>query len=173
MLAASIHPSPTIQPWPYKASDQDRYPSLNAVRNNSLINWISGVGAGTVTNMGGSFSGNQAITAAGQVVNSPNFFTQVNYNAALSVGVAASQGFLVTQINSGSGSLIGWDFGDISGASSARMLVGFDIQIFNPTNGVNWTENMATYLATPIPEPGSLLILGLGVALLALVRRQA
>ncbi len=143
-------------------------------RNTSLQNFIGAVGAGPVTLTGSTGSVNQSITAAGQIVNSPNTFSSVRYNAARVISTSG-QGFVVTETAAGTnqGSLIGWDFGDIVGSPSARMLVGFDIEIFNSTNGQDWTENMATYLGAPVPVPGAVLLgmLGLSVAGVKLRKR--
>lgn len=126
-------------------------------RNNSLVSFLSAVGAGALSLSGGT-STSELITPDGAVVNSPNLFSSVSYGATRTVA-EATDGFLVTSVdgsNTSTGSLVGWDFNDISGASNARMLVGFDIEIF--LSGQNWTENMATYLAGPqVPEPGSLI----------------
>jgi hypothetical protein len=139
---------------------------FNASRNNSLVSFISGVGGGSIALANGNAVGAQTITAAGQIVNSPNTFSSVNFNSANTVtALDTGNGFQVTNL----GSLLGWDFGDISGAANARMLVGFDIEIFqNPTG---WTQNMATYLGdapSNVPESGSTVAL-VGVAMLGLV----
>jgi hypothetical protein len=136
---------------------------FDSSRNTSLVSWTSSVGGGLLTLAGTGVSGPQPITAAGQIVNSPNVFASVTYGAARTTSSAGS-GFLVTEtsLGSGEGSLVGWDFGDISGKPGARMLIGFDIEIFQ--NGQNWTENMATYLA--VPEPATMILLGLGTLLI-------
>lgn len=141
---------------------------FNSSRNNSLISWINGVGGGAVSLLNINAAGPQAITPAGQVVNSPNTFSTINFNAANTVGTASTgNGFLVSSLGS-YGSLLGWDFGDITGAAGARLLVGFDIEIFQ--NGINWTENMVTYLAanqSNTPEAGASLVF-LAIAVVAL-----
>lgn len=119
-----------------------------AARNNSLVGFVSAVGGGTIALQNTSHAGAESITAAGQVVNNPNTFTSVQFSAANSVGVAGvGNGFQVTSL----GSLAGWDFGDITGSPGARMLIGFDIEIFNSTNGAGWAQNMATYLGSQAP----------------------
>jgi hypothetical protein len=147
-----------------------------ATRNNSLVSWIASVGGGTVTSSG-AVSGPQSFTAAGSAVgldSNPNTFESISYGAA-SVSSNGGNGFLATSLQNGTGSLLGWDFGDIVGSPDARMLVGWDIEIFQ--NGQDWTENMYTYLAgvngpAPVPEPGTLLLVGLGFAGLGLLRRR-
>jgi hypothetical protein len=141
---------------------------FDSPRNLSLQSFISAVGAGPVNLIdGGQISADQSITAAGQIVNSPNTFANVYYQYSR-VAATTGQGFVVTETAPGTnqGSLVGWDFGDIMGSPSARMLVGFDIEIFNSVNGQDWTENMATYLGAPVPVPGAILLgmLGLSVA---------
>jgi len=138
---------------------------FDGTRNTSLVAWAAGVGAGAMALVDGAVSGNQAITAAGQIVNSPNAFAAVNFGAARTTSSAGS-GFLVTDWNqTGRGSLVGWDFGDIAGAAGARMLIGFDIEIFN--NGQNWTQNMATFLGSggqqAVPEPATMALVGAGL----------
>jgi hypothetical protein len=140
---------------------------FNTSRNNSLVSFISGVGGGSITLSNGDVAGPQAITAAGQIVNSPNTFTSVAFSAANTVGATSTgNGFQVTAL----GSLLGWDFGDIAGSPNARMLVGFDIEMFQASNGEAWTENMVTYLDGPssVPDSGSTVAL-VGVAMLGLV----
>lgn len=142
----------------------------DSLRNTSLVNFISAVGGGALTLADGYASGAQPITPNGQVVNGPNTFTAVDFAAARTTSTAGN-GFLVTETasGSGSGSLVAWSFGDLEGAPLARMLVGFDIQIF--TNGPDWTENMAAYLgqaATVIPLPPALAFYGASVVLLGL-----
>lgn len=136
---------------------------FDSSRNNSLVSWASGVGAGTLTLAGSVGFVSQNITAAGQIVNNPNTFTSIQFNAAQTTTAASiSQGFLVTQVGSTTqGSLVGWDFGDITGAANGRMLIGFDIEIF--ANGQNWTQNMVTYLgdsppASAVPAPAGLVL---------------
>jgi len=144
-------------------------------RNVSLVAFLNGVGAGPVTIAGGVGNQLQTITTEGQVVNSPNVFSTVSFNAARTVA-ETSNGFLVTQTapGSGQGSLIGWDFGDIVGSPNARMLVGFDIEIFE--NGQLWTQNMATFLGSAsqeaVPEPGTLAMFACGALGLGVLRMR-
>jgi hypothetical protein len=148
---------------------------FDSSRNISLVNFLNSVGAGPINLVGNVGYDIQDITAEGQIVNSPNSFADVTFNAAR-VAAETGSGFLVTETfpDSGAGSLLGWDFGDIAGASSARMLVGFDIEIFQ--NGTAWTENMATYLGAEqpvVPEPTSIALWGLGtLAMGVIVRRR-
>ena len=126
------------------------------VRNNSVNSFLSQIGAGSVS-FTSSTSGyeDQSITANGQVVNGPNTFSEITTYFGRRVS-APSSGFLVSEslTNPGTGSLIGWDFGDLPNHQNARMLVGYDIELFD--NGVGWTENVATYLgASSIPEPSA------------------
>ena len=145
-------------------------------RNNSLRSFVSSVGGGTVSLIGDA-RGSQSITAQGQAVNSPNVFGSVSFHYARTSATAGS-GFLVTEQGVGSGrggSLVGWDLGDISGSPDARMLVGFDIEIFQ--NGVQWTENMATYLGdespgSSVPEPSTFILALLATIGLSFYRRR-
>lgn len=143
-------------------------------RNNSLETFVNGLGAGSL-NFTNAVAGMQRITTAGQVVNSPNDFSEISFNyASLGTGASVTNGFLVTEYdNTGTGSLIGWDFNDISAAVNARMLVGLDIEIF--ANGEKWTENMASYLSgnpTPTPIPAAIWLFGAGFAGIAGLRRK-
>jgi hypothetical protein len=143
-------------------------------RNISLRNWISQVGAGQIGNVvQGASTDLQAITAAGQVVNQPNnSITAIQYDFATTYTQAnITQGFLVTSSANGDGGTIGWDFGDITGAPNARLLAVWDIEVWETgVNGIDWTENMATYLGR-VPAPGSAAVLGLA-GLIATGRRR-
>lgn len=146
----------------------------NLSRNNSLVSWISSIGGGTVTAANVEIHGSQLITAAGQIVNSPTPFTSLSFSGANAVGAAATgNGFQVTA----AGTLLGWDFGDIAGASGARMLVGFDIELFR-NNSAEWTRNMVTYLGASAPAPAvpdsaaTVMMIGLALCSIAAVRRS-
>lgn len=138
---------------------------FDSIRNLSLVNFISGVGGGNLNLLGEAGWQGETFTAEGNSLlnNNPNSFSSIQFNAARTVS-SAGAGFLATEEapGSGRGSLVGWNFGDIAGAEDARMLVGFDIEIFG--NGLAWTENMATYLgdSAPVPEPGTVMLLGAG-----------
>jgi hypothetical protein len=142
-------------------------------RNNSINTFLNQIGAGGVGLASNTFEyENQTITAAGQVVNNPNDFTSISTYYGRRV-VAPGSGFLVSESNSnpGTGSLVGWDFGDLPNHPDSRMLIGYDIELFD--NGVDWTENVATYLGTSaVPEPGMMPMWILGAASLGLVRRR-
>ena len=142
---------------------------FDATRNNSLVNFIGAVGGGSLSLAGGSFRGTQNITAAGQVVNSPNAFGSISYAAAQVAAVNTGNSFLVSESAPDLGSLVAWSLGDIAGSPSAKMLVGFDIEIFR--NGQNWTENMATYLAatSPVPIPAALPLFGTGLGTMGFI----
>ncbi|MBE9528304.1 MAG: PEP-CTERM sorting domain-containing protein [Proteobacteria bacterium] len=148
--------------------------NFDTSRNLSLVNWVNSIGGGSIA-LAGVGNGNEVFTAAGESLlnNNPNSFSSITYNSARTLSSYGS-GFLATESSPGSGvgSLIGWDFGQIAGAANSRMLIGFDIEIFG--NGINWTENMQTYLAksATVPEPSTLLLLGSGITGLAFVRRK-
>lgn len=149
-----------------------------ATRNNSIAPWVAGVGGGGMTVNSDAVSGSQALTAAALAVglgSSPNAFASIGFGAAnTSTAGSLTQAFLATDAGNGTGSLVGWDFGDISAAPSARMLIGFDIEIFQ--NGSSWTENMYTYLAANagpgVPEPGALLMAATALLLLGATARR-
>jgi hypothetical protein len=123
-----------------------------AARNTSVISYVNQAGGGVLTIPNGGFLGTQHITTDGQIVNSPNSFSSLSYNAASTVSISSGNGFLVTEDRtSNTGSLIGWDFGDISGNPNARMLVGLDIDIFHIQNAQNWTQDMAHFLGAAEP----------------------
>ncbi len=142
-------------------------------RNNDINAFLTEIGAGAVTltsNTSGSES--QMITTAGQIVSEPNNFASISTFFARRV-VAPGSGFLVAESlsNPGTGSLVGWDFGDLPNHENSRLLIGYDIELFD--NGVDWTDNVSSYLGgTGVPEPGSALLLAIGVASLAIVRRK-
>jgi len=149
---------------------------FNASRNTSLVSWVNGVGGGNMILADVFHAGLQTFTAAGSAVgldSAPNALAGLNTNAANSaVAASIDQGFLVTQEgNLTQGSVVGWDFGDISGAAGSRMLLGFDIELF--ANGVNWTENMVAYLdSASAPEPGILALMGMGLLGIGFSRRK-
>ncbi len=155
-------------------------PAYTELRNASLVDWVEAVGGGSMTLVNVRITGDQPVTTAGQIVAQPNQRTFLRYYAANSVSTPGT-GFMVTETQSGLGhsSLIGWDFGDIIGSPNARMLVGFDINLFR--NSSAWAENMVHYLggdAPPpvVPEPSTyaMAALGLlGLGLLAWRRKHA
>jgi hypothetical protein len=122
-----------------------------AARNTSVISYVNQAGGGLMTISNG-FLGTQHFTIDGQIVNNPNLFSSLSYNVASTVSISSGNGFLVTEDKTTStGSLVGWDFGDISGNPNARMLVGFDIDIFQMQNAQNWTQDMAHFLGAAEP----------------------
>jgi hypothetical protein len=136
------------------------------------------MGAGDVAYSSEAASNSQTFTAAGALLNTPNAFSSVAYLGARRV-TSGGTGFLVTESPAGAGSMVAWDFGDISGAPDARMIALWDIDVFRTTtgNGVDWVENMATYLGTapmpqPVPEPSSVLLTGTGLAALWVLQRR-
>ncbi len=144
-------------------------------RNNTLVTWISNVGGGSISLTGdaGTTLVTQSFTTEGALVNSPNTFASLEYNAARTVSVSSGNAFLVTEKNPGEGSLLGWDFGDISGASNARMIIGFDAQLFSSgTNGINFTENVYSYLASPVPLPAAFWLMASGLLGLVSFRKK-
>lgn len=154
----------------YISGENENYQS----RNNSVNSYLVQVGAGTVGFVGntGAYP-TQEFTAAGQILNTPNSVDGLTILYGRTVS-APSSGFLVTEDenNPGSGTTVAWDFGDISSSPDSRMVVGFDVESFQ-LGGIPWTENVVTYLgATSVPEPSSVLVLGLS-GLLVMTRRRA
>lgn len=150
-------------------------------RNNSLISFLNSVGAGTVDLTSNTFSSLQTFTTEGQAVNPLGTYAGIYTTAGLMV-TESSPGFMITETaaGSGKGSLVGWDFGDILGSESARMIVGFDTTLSGrTTSGSLHTAiwgNFAQYLDDPaptnaaVPEPATFVIWGLGLAAAAAVR---
>jgi hypothetical protein len=149
----------------FLTGDNSSFPSLQN-RNVSLVSWVEAVGAGILNLENITTNLPQPITSAGQVVNSPNTFSSIDYIEGNTVSLSSTDGFLVTQeASTNRGSLVGWDFGDINGSPDARMLVGFDIEILRLQA---WTQNMATYLDGPapnqvVPVPPAAVLFGLGL----------
>ena len=151
-----------------------------ATRDNSVLSFLHDTGAGTLTLDSATLVGTQSqtVTTAGQIVNHPNSFTDVYFSGAGAV-TNAGNGFLVTQIAPGKGSIVGWDFGDISGKSQARMLACFDTQVlsnlsgWSATDARNWTRNMRDYLNAPlVPLPTTAGLAAAGLLLIAGARRR-
>ncbi len=143
--------------------------SFDGSRNNTLLSFLSSTGAGTLSLVQQLATQHpENFTAQGQALlnNNPNTLGQVNYNASRGVSVSQGNGFLVTENSPGIGSMVAWDFGDIAGKSSTRMIVGFDINMFD-SSGQVWTENLASFLssgATPVvPEVNSFFLFVLGL----------
>ena len=151
-------------------------------RNDSLVAWINSVGAGNVT-LEQDVAGQQAVTPKGEQVNTPNLFSKLP--VLTSRAVSTDQGFLVSAEPGGDiGTYVAWDFGDILGSPDARMLVGFDINIFDEffsasfdwtnVDARGWTENVVTFLGSnsPVPEPMTLSLMMVGLLLVVARRGQ-
>ena len=120
-------------------------------RNNSINGFLVQIGAGTVSFIGNSQNTTtQIFTSDGAVVNSLHPSHDATYFFARTVSPPANS-FLVTETDPGSGvgSLIGWDFGDISEHPNARLLLGYDIEIFE-SNGLDFTENVSFFLGNSL-----------------------
>jgi MYXO-CTERM domain-containing protein len=152
-------------------------PAFDAQRNASLLTFLAGVGAGSVTYGTGVALNSQTFTAAGAALNAPNVLAGVSLLGARSVA-SPGGGFLVSEFAPGLGSIVAWDFGDIAGSPQARMVAQWDIDAFRAStgNGSAWVENLVSYLgANPsVPEP-ALPSLGFAAlcALAALRRRRS
>ncbi|MBL8222848.1 MAG: PEP-CTERM sorting domain-containing protein [Bryobacterales bacterium] len=151
-------------------------PSFDAQRNTSLRGLLFALGAGDVSYGGGVPSNTQTFTTAGAALNSPNNLAAVGYLGARQV-TGGGSGFLVTESPAATGSMVAWDFGQIDGAASARMIAVWDIDLFRPeANGVALVENLAYYLgAAPpsaVPEPATLASFAFAVVLIAACRRK-
>lgn len=153
-------------------------PTFDALRNLSLQAALAAIGAGNVDYLPGLASNSQSFSAEGSALLSPNNFGSMTYLGARLVG-NAGHGFLVSESAGGGGSMVAWDFGDLVGAATARMIVGWDIDIFRSNvMGAAWTANMAEFLgAAPppaaVPEPATLALTSVGLLLAARQRRRA
>jgi hypothetical protein len=150
-----------------------------ATRNGSITSFLSDVGAGSVTLQNVGSTGWQTVTTDGQILNNPNSFTDVHFDGA-NLATSTGSGFLVTKLGAtSSGSIVGWDFGDISGKASARMLACFDSQVlsnhsgWSSTSAREWTRNMRDYLAPEaVPLPTTAGLAAAGLAVLGIRRRR-
>ena len=149
-------------------------------RNQSIVDFVDQIGGGTLTLHANEVSGSQSLTTPGMITNTPNPLSHLTYSGA--AAATTTQGFLVTEdtYKPGYGSTIGWDMGDLSSATDARLLVSFDTQVlYSPyhDNANLWIENAATYLGAPVANPATIVVplpmpaaLGLvGLALQAMV----
>ena len=137
-------------------------------RNNSVTSFIAGIGAGTITLGTNATLYNdhwEYFTTLGQVFQNPNYYSQIRFRWSRSV--VATKGFLATELssNSGVGSMWAWDFGNITGKETARLIVSYDINQFDNTaaNGAGWVENIHHYLSAPVPEPSILILTLIGI----------
>jgi hypothetical protein len=144
-------------------------------RNTAIVNFVSSIGGGTLTLVGdenGTNYQDEPITAAGQVVNSPNVVSSVYLPGDRTVSITnsgSSDGFLVTHSThpgqEDTGSVVGWNFGGISSSPGARLLVSFDSDFYRYSPG--WVADMGTYLdgprISPVPAPSTLMLILTGL----------
>ncbi len=131
--------------------------AFDASRNNTVLDFLSSVGAGTISMTGNILTlHSQAVTSAGNSVTSAETITYNNVRT-----VSTTQGFLVSENNANEGTMIAWDFGDITGHSNNRMFASFDINMFLH-NGPALTQEIAAFLSVnnnTVPEPSSLIFI--------------
>jgi len=94
--------------------------SFDPERIMSLRGVLFALGAGDVGYGAGVPSNTQTFTTAGAALNAPNSLAAVEYLGARQV-TGGGSGFLVTESPAGTGSMVAWDFGQISGAPSSAV----------------------------------------------------